>query len=134
MLTELKVRALFAGVFGYVGAFILFSVLLYASIITGWGVLAIAFPLSAVFWLLSLIALASGGFIAGWLAGERGLLHGFLVGLAGSLVVAAAFYVVSPHSWTEDWAPLVIVELGPSIAFTMMGGSVGALLRRRQEL
>jgi len=121
------------GVGGYVGAFLIVSLLLTLAVNVGGSPTPGAMLFWAVFWLLTVFMLATGGYISGWLAGERGLLHGFVVGLVGALFVGGTLQLVLPHFIIEESGSPIIGYLMPSVVLTTMGGGIGELFKRRRH-
>ncbi|MEX2498141.1 MAG: hypothetical protein WD397_04605 [Wenzhouxiangellaceae bacterium] len=133
MLTRLQIRALLLGVAGYVGAFLAVSLLLTIAVNVGSASISSSLVFWAAFWLLSAFMLGGGGYISGWVAGERGLLHGFIVGLAGSLIVGGAIQLAFPTILIEESGSPIIGYFMPSAVLTTMGGGIGELFRRRRQ-
>jgi hypothetical protein len=133
MLTKLQIRALLFGVLAYVGAFLAVSVMLTIAVNLGAADSASSLLFWAVFWLLSAFMLATGGYVSGWAAGERGLLHGFVVGLAGALIVGGAIQAVFPTILSDGSGSPIIGYLMPSAVLTTMGGGIGELFKRRRQ-
>lgn len=133
MLTKLQIRALFLGILAYVGAFLAVSLLLTVSVNLGADQYSASLLFWAIFWLLSAFMLGSGGYVAGWAAGERGLLHGFVVGLAGSIIVGGAIQFGFPSIFNDGSGSPIIGYLMPSAVLTTMGGGIGELFKRRHQ-
>lgn len=133
MLTKLQIRALLLGFLAYIGAFVIASVLLTvdANLRSGTGSSSGLFWL--VFWLGGIFMFSAGGFVAGWIAGERGLLHGFVVGLLGALSIGGAIELLLFSSSFEIGVSVVIGYLLPSAVLTTMGGGIGELFKRRRQ-
>ena len=134
MLTKLQLRALGIGVFIYVLAVLGFSVL--GTIGANIGPLSglSEFPLFwVVFWVASTAALMAGGIAAGWVAGEWGLLHGFVVGLVGAMAVGLMLHTMFFLLRFEDVSSPIPGYILASALFTTLGGSVGELYHRRRS-
>ena len=133
MLTKLQIRALGVGVFIYVLAVLGFSVL--GTIGANIGPLSglSEFPLFwLVFWVASTAALMAGGIAAGWVAGEKGLLHGFVVGLVGAMTVGLILHTLFLLLRFGDVSSPIPGYILASAIFTTLGGSVGELYHRRR--
>ena len=133
MLTKLQIRALGVGVFIYVLAVLGFSVL--GTIGANIGPLSglSEFPLFwLVFWVASTAALMAGGIAAGWVAGEKGLLHGFVVGLVGAMTVGLILHTLFLLLRFDDVSSPIPGYILASAIFTTLGGSVGELYHRRR--
>jgi hypothetical protein len=133
VLTKLQIRALGVGVFIYVLAVLGFSVL--GTIGANIGPLSglSEFPLFwLVFWVASTAALMAGGIAAGWVAGERGLLHGFVVGLVGAMTVGLILHTLFLLLRFDDVSSPIPGYILASAIFTTLGGSVGELYHRRR--
>jgi hypothetical protein len=86
-----------------------------------------------IFWILTVFMLGTGGYIAGWIAGERGLLHGFVVGLLGAFVVGGAVQLIFPVIFVIENSSPIVGYFVPSAVLTTMGGGIGELFRRRRQ-
>jgi hypothetical protein len=134
VLTKLKLRALLIGAFVYVIAVLGFSILgtVGANIGPLSGLSQLPF-FWVIFWLSSTVALVAGGIAAGWVAGERGLLHGFVVGLIGALAVGLVLHLIFLLLRFDGVSSPIPAYILASTIFTTLGGSVGELYHRRRS-
>jgi hypothetical protein len=134
VLTKLKLRALLIGAFVYVIAVLGFSILgtVGANIGPLSGLSQLPF-FWVIFWLSSTVALMAGGIAAGWVAGERGLLHGFVVGLIGALAVGLVLHLIFLLLRFDGVSSPIPAYILASTIFTTLGGSVGELYHRRRS-
>ena len=86
-----------------------------------------------IFWISSTVALMAGGVAAGWEAGERGLLHGFVVGIIGSIAVGLVLHLIFLLLRFEGVPSPIPGYILASAIFTTLGGSVGELYYRRRS-
>ena len=130
MLTKLQMRALLIGLAAYIGSFLIASMLLTvdANLRSDTGPSPALFWVA--FWLGGIFMLSAGGFVSGWIAGERGLLHGFVVGLLGALCVGGAIELVLLGFSVDIGVSAIIGYLLPSAVLTTMGGGIGELFKR----
>jgi len=133
MLTELRVRSLLLGLVCYLSAWLLvaFSLSVYATLtMSHEETTRLSGPIISV---VTVLMFTSGGIVAGFSAGERGLLHGFVVGLMGGLIIASAISILFSGEGYPSLRANAAGYVLPSVILTTLGGAVGAFLKRKRR-
>jgi hypothetical protein len=133
VLTDLNFRALVIGIVVYVLAVIAVSEVL--SLIANRGPSFLESELfHSTFWLVGTVMLCVGGFLAGFLAECRGILHGIVVALGGALLAFLYIWLTLPEGADQS---TLSGYLTTGVVLSGLAGGNGelvALKRRRREL
>ena len=75
---------------------------------------------------LQLLTFLLSGYVAAWVAGQRGWFHGMIVGIPLPLVIAIGFVILAQggHTQLDILWKLVVVWLLQSIALCALGGFI----------
>lgn len=97
MLTDIDPKAVALGTLVYVLAIGLVTGLLTLTAnVTPGAFENLAFR--SVYWIVGVLMVSGGGFVAGYLAGRHGVLHGVVVAIAGALLVVGGLAIVMPEA------------------------------------
>lgn len=129
MLAELRIRALIVGTVVYIASVVVTTLML--TVVANWneGIFQTQI-FRVIFWIAGVAMLATGGFVAGWVAKERGLLHGFVVGLVGGIIVGGILQWFLPTSEEISTTP-IFGYVATSLLLTTLGGGIGELYSPR---
>ena len=124
MLTKLNLKALLAGAVVYL--------LLFAVISGGITLAANIKPslfeaklFNSIYWIAGIIMLSAGGFVSGFLAGQRGIMHGVVVAIAGAVIVTIVASLIFSGLNSADF---LTGYLAIGIVLNSLAGGVGELV------
>lgn len=127
MLTDVNLKALFAGTLAY-----LVSVMLVSGLLT---LIANSAPqifdssiFRTAYWIIGVLMLSVGGLLSGYMAASRGVLHGVVVAIAGAVAATIFLSMLMPGAVDQG---TFMGYLGAGVILSGLAGGNGELLARK---
>ena len=125
MLTELNIKALLIGVFTYLA----FVMLVSGTLTLMDNLIPSLFQSTwfhSGFWIIGMVMMSSGGFVSGFTAGRRGILHGVVVSIVGALIVVSVLSLITSG---QVGGEVLKGYLTVGLVMSGMAGGIGELVK-----